>query len=148
MTLITKLIKFGIPIKDLILIYVLYIRSVLEYCCIVWHSSLTQDQSNDLERVQKVAIRTILSDHDIPYETAFKKVKVQSLVERREFLSLRWAKKCTRSQINKHLFPRNTKSFKDFRTKEPFIVPYTKTERFLNSAIPYMTRLLNNNFTK
>ena len=35
------------------------IRSVLEYACAVWHSGLTAEQSNDLERVQKRCMRII-----------------------------------------------------------------------------------------
>ena len=70
MRIITNLIKFNVSTRDLIIIYIIYVRSVLEYCCTVWHNSLTIEQSTDIERVQKVAIRTILNNFEIEYEDA------------------------------------------------------------------------------
>ena len=72
MTLITKLVKFGVSRKDLVSIYILFIRSILEYCAVVWHSNLTCEQSANIERVQKVATSTILQDFNVPYETALR----------------------------------------------------------------------------
>ena len=60
MTLLRKLVGFGIQKKDLTLIYILFIRSKLEYCCEVWHSSITQEEVQDLYRVQKCALRIIM----------------------------------------------------------------------------------------
>ena len=54
-TMITKLKYVGVNIGDLINIYILYIRSVLEYCSVLWHFTLTVDQSQRLERVQGVS---------------------------------------------------------------------------------------------
>ena len=39
-SMLTKLKYVGVKTKDLIDIYVLFIRSVVEYCSVVWHSSL------------------------------------------------------------------------------------------------------------
>ena len=55
MMILHKLFEFNVPITDIDNIYNLYIRSVLEQSCVVWHHSITEDESNDLERVQKVA---------------------------------------------------------------------------------------------
>ena len=43
MGLLHKLIEFGVPKHDLILIYILFIRSICEQSAVVWHSSLTQE---------------------------------------------------------------------------------------------------------
>ena len=43
-------------------IYILYIRSILEQSCQVWHYSITEEEKSDLERVQKIAYRIILGD--------------------------------------------------------------------------------------
>ena len=140
MRLITNLIKFDVPQNDLVLIYILFIRSLLENCCVVWHSSLTNEQSTDIERVQKVAIRTILLDYEIEYDEALLKVNLQRLDTRREELCLNFSKKCTKSKKNSNMFPLNSTN----RTsKEKFHVPMAHTERFKNSAIPYMSQLLN-----
>ena len=52
-----KLLKID---KDLILdVYIKEIRSLTEQGVAIWHSGLTQSQSKDLEKIQKVALRII-----------------------------------------------------------------------------------------
>ena len=58
MILLRKVASFGASIDDMKNIYILYIRSILEQSCVVWHSSLTEENSQDLERIQKSAVRT------------------------------------------------------------------------------------------
>ena len=54
--MISKLKYVGVNVDDLLDIYILFIRSVMEYCAVVFNSSrLTQEQSNKLERIQKSA---------------------------------------------------------------------------------------------
>ena len=53
MILLRKLSEFGAPREHLKSIYILYIRSVLEHSAVVWHSSLTQQNIEDIDRVQK-----------------------------------------------------------------------------------------------
>ena len=48
--------RSGIPPSDLIPIYYALIRSVLEYCCIVWHNGLPGYLADSIERVQRRAI--------------------------------------------------------------------------------------------
>ena len=52
--MLTKLKYAGVRIEDLLDIYILFIRSVTEYCAVVFHSSLTIEQSNKLEMIQKI----------------------------------------------------------------------------------------------
>ena len=42
MIMLHKLSQFGISVADMLNIYVLYIRSVVEQSCVVWHSSVTE----------------------------------------------------------------------------------------------------------
>ena len=67
MIILKNLFSFNVPISDLIEIYILYIRSVVEQSAVVWHSSLTKAEQNDLERVQKVALRIILKEQYSSY---------------------------------------------------------------------------------
>ena len=62
MRLLHKLVEFDVPIPDLIQIYTLFIRSIVEQSCVVWHSSLTVENSDDLEGIQKNALKIILKD--------------------------------------------------------------------------------------
>ena len=70
MSLFHRLYEFDVPVQDLIEIYILYIRSVLESSAVVWNSSLTKGQELELERVQKVALRIILKDDYENYKSA------------------------------------------------------------------------------
>ena len=45
MELLRKVASFKPPIDDLKNIYMLYIRSILEQSCVVWHNSLTEENS-------------------------------------------------------------------------------------------------------
>ena len=53
MAMISKLKYVGVKIEDLIDIYILYIRSLTEYCSVAFHSSLTVEQSNRLEEYRR-----------------------------------------------------------------------------------------------
>ena len=59
MRLLHKLSEFGAPRIDLVAIYTAYIRSVLEQNAVVRHSSLTKENQEDLERVQKSSFKVI-----------------------------------------------------------------------------------------
>ena len=57
---ITKFKYVGVDTEELVHIYILYIRSLLEYCSVVWHSTLTGEQCHNIERVQKLCLKIIL----------------------------------------------------------------------------------------
>ena len=55
-SMITKLKYVGVRIEDLLDIYILFIRSVTEYCATSFHSSLTQEQSNKMEGIHRTCL--------------------------------------------------------------------------------------------
>ena len=147
MRLLHKLVEFGVPEQDLLNIYTLYIRSILEQSCQVWHSSLTIENGLDLERVQKNAFKIILQENYITYNHALSITGFQTLFKRRETLCLRFAKSCVKNSQTKHMFPENhSRRVYDINTRheEKYVVTHANTERLQSSAIPYMQRLLNN----
>ena len=56
-------------------------------------SSLIQENSDDIERVQKSAVKIILGRHYESYEKSLIKLEMESLQDRREFLCLTYATK-------------------------------------------------------
>jgi hypothetical protein len=72
MLILKKLYQFNVPISELINIYILYVRSVVEQSAVVWHSSITKGEQRDLERTQKVALRIILKGSYTSYPEALK----------------------------------------------------------------------------
>ena len=128
-------------------LYIWYIRTTLEYAAQVWHSGLTQEQHDSLERIQKRCLRIILGTQYGNYRTALEALSMQSLHDRREQLTLRFARSLLRSREHRHLLPRTLRDGHGRATRHGnLLVPVRcKTERYRRSAIPYMVRLLNSN---
>ena len=143
MIILHKLYSFNVPDSELVLIYILYLRSILEQSCQVWHYSITEEEKSDIERVQKVACKVILQDRYTDYESALKTLNLQSLSERRDKLCLRFAKKCLKFDQTKDMFPLNPPNQLNLRDYEKYQVKFASTNRLLNSAIPQLQRALN-----
>ena len=69
MELLRRVAEFGTPVEDMKEIYILFIRSILEQSATVWHSSLTQENTEDLERAQKSASKLMLENSEMSYKT-------------------------------------------------------------------------------
>ena len=105
LSMLTKLKYVGVSTEDLIDIYILYIRSLTEYCATAFHSSLTLEQSTDLERSHKTCLRVILGGNYVSYTAALEMTGQASLIERREKRCLEFALRCIKHPINKKIFP-------------------------------------------
>ena len=136
--------KYTSNIRDLKQIYISQIRSKLEQSAVVWHSSLTQKNENDLERIQKAALKVIMKDKYQNYSDALKTLKIKSLKGRREELCLKFAKSCLKMEKFKKFFPLNKKDHSmSMRKSEKFALEKYGSARYSDSALPYMKRLLN-----
>ena len=144
MELLRKISHFGANWEDLKNIYILFIRSLLEQSCTVWHSGLTKENSEDLERIQKCAVKIILKENYETYENGLKLLDLDKLDERREYLCLQFAKKSIKHGKMKDLFPLRTKKHgMKTRNQEMFKTTYANTKRLQNSPVIYMQKLLN-----
>ena len=144
MSMITKLKYVGVQKEDLLDVYILFIRSLTEYCAVVWHSSLTVELTAMLERVQRISLKVILGDDYTDYEKALDLFNLQTLYQRREDRCLRFAEKCLKHPVNNRMFPLNTnKHDLHSESKEKFIVNFARGEELKKSAIPYLQRRLN-----
>ena len=144
MQLVRKVASFGIPVEDIKNIYVLFVRSILEQSATVWHSSLTQENRDDLERVQKSAVKVMLQEKYSTYQNGLAQLDMACLESRREKLCLNFAKKCVNTEKVKHMFPINDK-YHEMKTRheEKYMVQFANTGRFKKSSIIYMQNLLN-----
>ena len=59
---------FGANINEMVHLWTVYCRSVLEQSCVVWGSTLTLENANDLERAQKSFLKMTLKDKYVNYE--------------------------------------------------------------------------------
>ena len=78
MIVLHNLFKFDLPMNEMIEIYTLYIRSVVENCAVVWHSSITRGEELEIERIQRCALRLILSDEYESYESALEVANLET----------------------------------------------------------------------
>ena len=83
--LLSQFKRAGICASDLVLFYCSTIRSVLEYAYQVFHSSLPYYLSEELERIQKRALRIIFPY--ARYNIALKEAGIPSLYDRLASLS-------------------------------------------------------------
>ena len=86
MNLLRKFSSFTKSKEEKKEIYILYIRSIFEQSYTVWHTSITQENSNDIERVQKSALKIILANEYNKYnnyQQALLKLNLDSLKIRR-----------------------------------------------------------------
>ena len=144
MEILRKMSSFNAPVPDMLTAYKTFIRSILEQSCVIWHSSLSQEDREGLERVQKNAFRNILKDSFENYEQSLSCLKMDTLFVRREKLLYSFGKKCQTLEQTKELFPMNEKHYSmNTRHHEEYKVLHTNTERFKNSTVPYIQRMLN-----
>ena len=80
--LLGELKRAGVSCNDLVLFYCSTIKSVLEYFCMIFHRSLPRYLSEDLECIQKRAMRISLPDYK--HRDALKRANIDTLYHRRE----------------------------------------------------------------
>ena len=74
MSFLHRIAKFTKNKNDLKRIYILQVRSKLEQSAVLWHSSLTKECCDKLERVQKSALQVILGSAYTSYSDALRKM--------------------------------------------------------------------------
>ena len=122
----------------MLLIYNCHVRSIVEYAAPAWHNAITVRQSQRLERIQRVALKTIFG-HRKSYRTILEDNKLQTLRERRQTLSLNFAKKALKHKKFKQWF----KALQAGGSKVKFAEPRARYKRLAKAPIPFLTNLLN-----
>ena len=124
--------------------YLKEIRSLTEQGVVVWNSGLTKSQINDLEKIQKVALKIILGDDYNTYDLACAEFNLDQLSLRRTKLCTTFAVKLYKSDRCDQFFTPysvNTRSFENKLVREN----YCRTTRCYNAPHNYLTRLVNEN---
>ena len=124
-------------------VYCKEVPSILEFGVPVWHSGLTQKDTADIERVQKVAFQIILEDQYATYKKACVTLNTLTLDLRREQLCLTFAKKNLKSE--KTFFTLDDNPINTRRKKKVVKEFKCRTSRYKKSSLPYLAKLLNNN---
>ena len=144
MQLLHKVKSFGLSREEMKNIYILFVRSILEQSATVWHSLLSNQNREDLERVQKSAVRLILGNQYKGYRKSLQILEMENLDDRRKELCLRFALKAAKHEKMRKMFPLKKRTFNmKTRHEENFLVQHANTDRLQKSPIIYMQNLLN-----
>ena len=124
-------------------IYEKQIRCTVEFAVPAWASSLKQYEITQIERVQKAALAIIFTTRYKNYENALRIAGLDYLSVRRSQICLKFAKKAYKNPKYKHWFCENLVDV-NTRSKKLSLQPVKyRTDRFRDSPISYLTKLLN-----
>ena len=143
-----KLKNTGVSSEDILKFYNMKIRSVLESSCAVFHSMLKIEDSNDIERIQKITLKIILGPSYESYDSACNQLKIETLKTRRQTLSLNFALRLLDCPQHQSFFLYSERKDIFLRKQPLFQTPLAHTDRYKKSPLPYLTKLLNEYFEK
>ena len=138
MLLLKKIKSFGATVQEMVHLWIIYCRSVLEQSAIVWGSSLTYENKIDIERTKKSFTKMILKNKYISYEEALLKLNLPTLGESRQELSLKFAKNCLKNEKFQNLFPKNLTRERTTRHNEEYKIPLCHTNRMRHTGLTNM----------
>ena len=144
--ILRRLKSLGTALPELKDVYIKQIRSVLELAVPVWHSSLTQGNISDIERVQKAALHVMLGDSYICYKNALYITSLETLDARRNRLCSKFATKAVKHKKHSRWFKINKKVTITRQQQPKFCQVVSRTERFSKSQISYLTDVLNEKY--
>ena len=133
-------------IEEMVHLWKIFCRSVLEQSCILLHKSLTLENIDDLERTQKTFAKVVLRNSYRTYEEALIKLNLSSLSERRDNFCIKFAQKGVRNGTLSDLL-RIIKKKHYIRKPERFKVDFAYTERYRRSSVIQMQSMLNEDKT-
>lgn len=131
--------RSGICSTELLKVYIALVRSVLEYCVPVWHTSIPAFLSDEVEKVQKRAFRIIYPDNH--YDESLLLSGCPLLSERRALLCKKTFEKiCQPTSRLNNIVPQTRENCQNYglRSNKTLTVPRCRTERFKHSFIPSM----------
>ena len=133
--------------KDIANFYCTVIRPILEYCGPVFHYSIPSFLSEDLEMVQKRALKIILPTKS--YNDILDYFNLQTLSQRRDEMCTKLFTNIINNPAHKlhKLLPSKHESVYQLRNTRMFEWFETNTDRFKNTFIPKSINLSQRNFS-
>ena len=134
-----QLKRAGISQSDLVTVYISVVRPVLEYACPVWHTNLQQYLSDNIETIQKRALRCIF--RSATYADILSNVGLQTLKDRRDCICKTYFNNM-KAHTHKlhHLLPGGRHVNYEMRQSNLYTLPKTRTNKYRNSFIPWRLR--------
>ena len=131
-----QLKRAGVNQADLVTIYISVVRPVVEYACPVWHTNLPIYLSDNIEMIQKRAVRGIFPG--MSYVDKLNHINLSTLKERRDYLCKKYfINMQARSHKVNCLLPKKRLVDYNLRHGNMYPLTVTRTNRFKNSLIPW-----------
>ena len=121
-------------------VYKTVIRPVADYCSVVYHSALTDEQDEVIERLQSQALRCIYGP-GISAGKMRERAGITTLRQRRIEQCDKFALKAAGSERFQEWFP--LKGGRPTRNADKYLEEYARCDRLRNSPVFYMRRRLN-----
>jgi hypothetical protein len=131
--------RHGLREDELVQVYVSILRSVIEFCSVVYGPQLTGEQGEQIEKLQAQSLK-IIYGFDKSYRAVLELSGLQRLDDRRKNAALNFARKSLEGNYS-HWFPLNETGRS--RSSLKYREDYARCDRLKNSPIYYMRRLLN-----
>ena len=141
--IIRRMKAFGLDQRTLVKYWTSEGRIHLEACTPLWHGSISRAQSRALEKVQRLALSTITC-WTMEYQDQLDLLGLENLVSRRNNLSLTWARRTAGKSRHRNIFQEADNAHNTRIKHKAYIEPKARTTAYQNSAVPFLTRLLNN----
>ena len=147
---VSRLKSNGVAQKDIIKFFNFKVRSVLESSCPVFFTMLSEKDLVMLERPVKILVKILQGKDYKDYETglaAFNHLGLTSMKQRLKKLTLAWALKAASDKKFSALLPLNPPGPYNLRPNELYHVPLARTERYRNSPLVALPRMLNHYYS-
>ena len=130
----------GFNEDELATVYRTVVRPILDYCAVVYHPMLNDDQDQQVERLQAQALKSIYGYKD-SYQTMREKAGISTHRARRIALCDKFAEKAAANPRFESWFPLRTG--RSGRNAEMYHEFNARTGRLFNSPLYYFRRRLN-----
>ena len=132
----------GFNESELAMVYKTVVRPVLDYCCVVYHPLLTDEQDQQIERLQAQALKNIYG-YKMSYAEMRERADLTTHRARRIELCDKFVAKAVFSDRFHHWFPLRQGRQGGRRGGEKFMEFTARTDRLHNSPLFYFRRRLN-----
>ena len=118
-------------------------RVHLEQNCPVWQSSITIAQSRSLSRAQRVAMAAITGRWAASHTQQLRELGLERLEPRRLALCRTFAGRTATNSRHQDMFIPTHSFLRQGKQANKYWEPKARTHKYYKSAVPYLTRLLN-----
>ena len=138
-----ELANSGFSESERLEVYKTMIRPIIEYSSVIYNSMITQEQEEELERVQTRAQKNVYG-HVYSKRQLMQMSELETLKERRDKACLKFAQKLASNAKFAGWFPQRKAGSRQ-RQEEEYVEYPARTDRRKNSPLYHFRRILNMN---